>query len=127
MLHKNVIPPEAVNVTGSPGQMGGTTQMIAHIGAGFTVTVTEQDEVHPLASVTVTVYVVVDAGLTVMAAVVAALLHRNDVPPEAVSVTEPFGHTEGLAGAMLQTGAGFTVTVTEQDEVHPLASVTVTV
>ena len=49
------------------------------------------------------------------------------MPPEAVSVTEPFGHTEGLAGAMLQTGAGFTVTVTEQDEVHPLASVTVTV
>ena len=55
VLHRNVIPPVAVNVTGSPGQTGGTTQMIAHIGAGFTVTVTEQDEVHPLASVTVTV------------------------------------------------------------------------
>ena len=62
-----------------------------------------------------------------MAAVVAALLHRNDVPPEAVSVTEPLGQIDGFAGAMLQTGAGFTVTVTEQDEVHPLASVTVTV
>ena len=49
------------------------------------------------------------------------------MPPDAVRVTEPFGQIDGLAGVMLQTGAGFTVTVTEQDEVHPLASVTVTV
>ena len=101
--------------------------VIVHTGSGFTVTVTEHELVHPLASVTVTVYVVVEVGLTVIEAVVAALLHRNDVPPEAVSVAEPFGQIEGLAGVMLHTGAGFTVTVTEHELVHPFASVIVTV
>ena len=62
-----------------------------------------------------------------MAAVVAALLHSNEVPPEAVSVTEPFGQIDGLAGAMLQTGGGVTVIVTEHVLVHPAALVTVTV
>ena len=62
-----------------------------------------------------------------IAAVVAALLHRNDVPPDAVSVEEPPIQIEGLEGVMLQTGAGFMVTVVEQELVHPLASVTVTV
>jgi len=56
VLQRNEIPPEAVNVTGSPGQIGGTTQTIAHTGAGLTVTVLEHELVHPLlASVTVTV------------------------------------------------------------------------
>jgi hypothetical protein len=56
VLHRNVIPPVAVNVAGSPGQSGGTTQTIAHGGGELTVTVAEQDDVHPLlASVTVTV------------------------------------------------------------------------
>jgi len=40
----------------------------------------------------------------VIEAVVAALLHRNDVPPEAVSVDEPPLQNEGLELVMLQTG-----------------------
>ena len=56
VLQRKDIPPDAVNVTVSPGQSGGTTQTIAHCGPAFTVTVAEQDDVHPLfASVTVTV------------------------------------------------------------------------
>jgi hypothetical protein len=97
------------------------------VGAGFTVTVAEHELVHPLALVTVTVYVVVVAGLTVIEAVVAALLQRNEVPPDAVNVEEPPTQIEGLFGVMLQVGPGFTVTVVEQELVHPFASVTVTV
>src|SRR5262245_23800068 len=96
-------------------------------GAGLIVTVTEQELVHPLAFVTVTVYVVVEVGLTVIEAVVAALLHKKDVPPDAVSVVEPPTHMDGLDGVMLQTGNGFTVTVVEQELVHPFTFVTVTV
>ena len=60
-------------------------------------------------------------------AVVAALLQRNVVPPDAVSVDEPPTQIEGLAGAMLHTGAGLIVTVVEHELVHPLTLVTVTV
>ena len=59
--------------------------------------------------------------------VVAALLHRNEVPPEAVRVDEPPTQIEESETAMLHTGAGLTVTVNEHELVHPLASVTVTV
>jgi hypothetical protein len=62
-----------------------------------------------------------------MEAVVAALLQRNVVPPDAVSVDEPPTQIEGFAGVMLQVGGGFTVTVVEHELVHPLAFVTVTV
>jgi hypothetical protein len=63
-----------------------------------------------------------------MEAVVADVLHRKDVPPDAVSVDEPPTQMDGLELVMLHTGAGFTVTVLEHDDVHPLlGSVTVTV
>ena len=63
-----------------------------------------------------------------MAAVVAPVLQRNDTPPDAVNVVEPPTQMDGLAGAMLQVGTGFTTTVVEHDDVHPLAPfVTVTV
>jgi hypothetical protein len=62
-----------------------------------------------------------------MEAVVADVLHRNEVPPEAVNVDEPPTQIEGLDELMLHVGPGFTVTVVEHELVHPLASVTVTV
>jgi hypothetical protein len=62
-----------------------------------------------------------------MAAVVAPVLQRNDVPPVAVSVDGPPAQTVGLDEVMLHTGTGVTVTVNEHELVHPLASVTVTV
>jgi hypothetical protein len=56
VLHRNKIPPEAVNETESPGQSGGTTQTMVQIGPVLTVTLAVHDDVHPLlASVTVTV------------------------------------------------------------------------
>jgi hypothetical protein len=126
LLQRNDVPPDAVSVAESPGQRESETAML-HTGAGFIVTVTEHELVHPFASVTVTVYVVVDVGLTVIEDVVADVLQRNDTPPDAVNVDEPPTQIEGLEGVMLQTGAEFIVTVVEHELVHPLASVTVTV
>ncbi len=128
VLHKKDIPPEAVRVAEPPIQITGLGQVMLHIGTGFTVTIVEHELLQPLASVTVTVYVVVTVGLTVMAAVVAPVLQRKDVPPDAVMVDEPPIQIAGFAGVILHTGSGFTTTVVEQDEVHPLAPfVTVTV
>jgi bifunctional ADP-heptose synthase (sugar kinase/adenylyltransferase) len=58
------------------------------VGSGFTVIVVEAVAVQPSALVTVTVYVVVVAGETVVAAVLSPLLHTYVAPPEAVSVAE---------------------------------------
>ena len=60
-------------------------------------------------------------------AVVAALLQRNDVPPDAVSVDEPPTQNDESEIAMLQVGAGVIVIVVEQELLHPFALVTVTV
>ncbi len=46
------------------------------VGAGLMVTVREALSEHPLELVTVTVYVVVEPGLTVIAAEVAPVLHE---------------------------------------------------
>ena len=105
MLHRNDVPPDAVSVDEPPTQIEGLELAMLHTGAGFTVTVLVHDDVHPLlASVTVTVYVVVAEGVTVMDAVVAPVLHRNDVPPDAVSVDEPPLQNAGLVEVMLHTG-----------------------
>ena len=127
LLQRNDVPPEAVSVTGLPGQTDGLEGNILHVGGGVTVIVTEHVLVHPLASATVTVYVVVAVGLTVIEAVVSEVLHRNVAPPDAVSVTEPPTQIEESETAMLHTGSGLMVTVKEHELVHPFASVTVTV
>jgi hypothetical protein len=102
VLHRNDTPPAAVSVCEPPGQIV-TGGQIEHVGPGVTVTVVEQELVQPFASVTVTVYVVVTVGVTVIEAVVAALLQRNDVPPAAVSVDGPPEQLVGLTGVMLHT------------------------
>jgi hypothetical protein len=127
LLHRNEVPPEAVNVAEPPTQNDESEIAMLHVGPGFTVTVVEQVLVHPLPFVTVTEYVVVAVGLTVMEAVVAPVLHRNDVPPVAVNVDEPPAQTDGLDAVILHVGPGLTFTVNEHELVQPLASVTVTV
>ena len=62
-----------------------------------------------------------------MDAVVALLFHKNDTPPDAVSVDEPPTQIEESETVMLHTGAGLIVTGAEQELVQPFASVTVTV
>jgi len=52
-----------------------------------------------------------------MVAVVAPVLHRNDVPPDAVNVLEPPGQMDKLPQVMLHCGAAvswFTVTSAKQ-------------
>ena len=99
--------------------------VMAGVGSGLTVTVTDVAAEHPLASVTVTEYVVVAAGLTEMEAVFCPLLQEYEVPPEAVSVVgSPLQMT--LSPVITGDGSGFTVTVTEVAAEQPLASVTVT-
>ena len=55
----------AVNVVLDPVQIS-VSPLILGVGSGFTVTVTLVDAWQPLPSVTVTLYVVVAVGLTVM-------------------------------------------------------------
>ena len=75
VLHRNVIPPVAVNVAGSPGQSGGTAHTIAHCGPEPGVMVVEHDDVHPvLASVTVTENV--PAEFTFIVCVVSPVDHK---------------------------------------------------
>ena len=70
-----VPPPLAVSVVLWPTQMTLVPEMLG-VGKGFTVTVLVDEAVHPPAPVTVTVYVVVAPGLTVIAAVVAPVFHK---------------------------------------------------
>ena len=82
--------------------------------------------VQPLA-VTVTEKLVLDAGLTLMLAVVAPVLHENEEPPAAVSVAVSPAQMETVAGEIEGVGIGFTVTTRAVAAVHVCASVTVTV
>ena len=58
-------------------------------------------------------------GLTLMVAVVAPVLQRNDIPPDAVSETEPPGQMDGFGQLIAHVGNGFTVTVVEHELVQP--------
>jgi hypothetical protein len=70
------VPPDAVIITLPPAQnVVEPVGVMTGIGSALTVTAWLAVAVHPLAFVTVTVYVVVVAGETVIAAVVAELLH----------------------------------------------------
>ena len=91
----------------------------------MTVTVRDVVAVHPLILVTVTLYVVVDAGEIVTLVVIAPVLHEYEVPPLAVSVT--LAPLQIGAGELIEAvGVGFTVTVRDVVAVQPLTSVTVT-
>ena len=100
-------------------------------GRGFTVTVTCAVAEHPLPSVPVTVYVVVDDGFAVTGEPVDELrlvdgVHEYVCAPLAVSVADcPLQMAGG--GVTVTTGRGFTVTVTCAVAEHPLPSVPVTV
>jgi len=122
-------PPEAVSVTLPPAQnVVGPLGVIVAVGSGFTVTVCDAgDDVQPFASVVVTVYV--PEVETVIAAVVAPVDQRYETPPDAVSVTlPPAQNVVAPLGVIVAVGSGFTVTNCDAGvEVHPFASVVVTV
>lgn len=97
------------------------------VGGGSTFTVRVAVAVQPFASVTTTVYTVVDVGLTVTEAVVGPCPHSYDVPPLAVSTTEPPLQMVALAGEIAAVGGASTFTVRVAEAVQPSAFVTVTV
>ena len=108
VFHKYVPPPEAVNVVLFPIIIATSDPALA-VGKAFTVTSTaSESDVMP--SDTVTLYVVVDEGLTVILAVVAPVLHVYDVPPVAVNVVFDPSHMETSAPALATTANGFTLT-----------------
>jgi hypothetical protein len=74
VLHKYVPPPVAVKVVEPPLQITDVPVMLA-VGNGLTVTALVAVAVHPFALVTVTVYVALAVGLTLIDAVVSPVLH----------------------------------------------------
>ena len=74
--HEQLLPPDAVREIPGPPKQRNDGPDIEHVGAAVTVTVFEQELVHPSAEVTVTVYDVVELGETVMDALVAPVLHK---------------------------------------------------
>ena len=77
----------AVRVLDLPTHIG-DVPVIFTLGNVLTVTVAVEVAVHPLALVTVTVYVVVEGGLTVILAVICPPDQAYDVPPVAVRVVD---------------------------------------
>ena len=118
-------PPVAVNVVDLPVHMVALLPASA-VGKAFTVTVTLSVDVHDAPLVTVTVYVVFNAGDTVMLAVVSVVLHAYVPPPEAVNVVDFPLHIVALVPASA-VGTALTVTVTLSVDVQldPLVTVTV--
>ena len=80
----------------------------------------------PHAPVTVTLYVPA-AVMLLIAAVVAPVDHKNEVPPVAVKLAEPPSHIVWLPGRISQLGRSLTVSVRLHVLVQPAPLVTVTV
>ena len=97
------------------------------VGAAFTVTAVVVEEHPVVASVKVNVTLPVATPVTVFPATVAFVASLlTHVPPD-VGVKVMVAPTHTLPAEVLTVGFGFTVTVVEQELLHPLASVTVTV
>ena len=128
VLHNHDAPADAVSNTDPPAQkVVGPTAVIVAAGNGFTVTTVAADVAeHPLLSVIVTAYE--PDVFTVIACVVAPLLHNQDVPDDAVSVTDPPAQkVTGPLAVIVAVGNGLTVTDVAADGAeHPPALVTVT-
>ncbi len=118
VLHTKVVPAKlllTVMLAEAPLQISVALEVRLNTGLGYTVTVVVADPVQPLA-VPVTEYVVEDAGLTTIEAVVAPLLQRYVVPgksEEAVKVVLSPSQIAGLTGVIETSGLGLTTTVTE--------------
>ena len=132
VLHSKVVAAmdeETEMTEGSPKQMAPELAVIVSTGFGKTFTVTSPVLTHPSGLVTVTLYVVVAAGETVMEAVLAPLLQRNELPGMSlVAVRTEFSPTQILASeaATEMTGSGLTMISMLAVPVQPLADVPVT-
>ena len=131
LLHEKVIvppPAAAVKVIPEPAQTAEAPRgLINTFGAGLIVIVLLAVAEHPAAFETVTVYVVVATGATVMEAESRPVLHAKLGPPEAVSVELVPAQVLTVAGVMVAVTAGTTVTLTDAVPLQPTPLVTVTV
>jgi hypothetical protein len=105
-----VAAPLAVRVAVCPTQM--LVEFTVIVGCGKKVTVAVPVATHPAELVPVTVYVVVEVGLTLILEVVCPVFQEYVEPPEAESVTLEFSQTlTGFPELIETVGSGFTVTV----------------
>ena len=126
VLHTYEAPfPLAVNVVDPPAHKT-FVPAIETVGKGLIRTILCAVFVHPLTLVTVTEYVVVTRGITVIDAVVALVFHKYVPPPLAVNVVDWLRHNT-LFPVISTAGSELTVTVLMAVPEHPLPSVAVTV
>jgi hypothetical protein len=99
-----------------------------YVGAGVTVTVVEIVLEQLVANVQVAEYVMVVSGATTSELVLSPVDQTNVPPsqPAIVSVVDWPWHSVGLAGVIVSTGVGFTVTVVDATPAQPSVLVTVT-
>jgi hypothetical protein len=105
-----------------------SVEEMVHIGLLLPLIVTEHDVVHPLESVTTTLYA---PGVNpLIVGVVAPLLHKyvyTPLPPLTVAITVPFANPHVVSvDIIVQAGAVLPFILTEHDVVHPFESVTTT-
>lgn len=110
LLHKYVVPPDAVNVALSPVQIVTSSPASAETVSIFTVTVTSSVASQPFKN-PVTVNVVVLLGDTEILVVVSPVLHRYESAPEAVNVVDSFSIMV-TSLPPLTSGRSLTVTTT---------------
>lgn len=129
-LQEYVPPPPAVNTVDAPLQIV-TLALVVAVGTVFTVITTVDVAVQPLPFVTVTVYVVVAAGVATGLEIIELLKEPDGdqeyVPPPLATnvVEEPLQIL--AADPALETGKALTVTVTVLEDEHPFTSVPTTV
>ena len=121
--HEYVDPPLAVNVADAPEHI--VVEFTVMIGFGPIVTVATAVLTQPAASVPVTVYDVVEIGVTVIGLLLAPVLHEYVEPPLAVNVAVAPEHIVGEFTVIV--GLGPIVTVETAVLTQPAASVPVTV
>ena len=114
VLHANVAGRLDVtfSVEGSPKQMAPSLAVTVSNGFGNTLIITEPVVTQPCGLVTVTLYVVVAAGETVIEAVFPPLLHRNVLPGMSlVAFSVLLSPMQMLASeaATVITGSGLTI------------------
>ena len=124
VLHWYEVPSDAVNTMPCPLHIAWSLPAFA-TGKGLTATVMLSLAEHEFAAVTVTLYVEVVGGVTLMEDVIPPVLHKKDVPPEAVSVADCPWHIE-ISAPALTIGKLLTLTSTSSVALHPTALVTVT-
>lgn len=132
------VPPETIDATAAPLgwlHVAGVMETV-EVKDGFTVTVTEPDELQPVASVTISVYVVVVTGAAITDSILfddnekagVQLYVYGELPPLTVGESVTEAPEQIVAGdGIVNVGPGWFGIVKICEVMHPFASVTVSV